>query len=98
MVIFAALGFPDALPFPDIVKEADRRLCATEARDLMPRHEWRTERLPEPLPKKIYPHSQPVVKEMFLDRHLELRTKLAEARLLLPTQQGLSLDPVFLLP
>jgi hypothetical protein len=60
---------------PPIVKIADRRLLATERRDLMPLSKlaWRTDEQVEPLLERIVPMSPAMAEIAFMDRFNELR-------------------------
>ena len=57
---------------PDVVRVADRRLCATEARDLFPGLHPAWEQPAVPLRKRIRPWTPQVAEARFLERFAEL--------------------------
>lgn len=63
-VIMARFGLPAELPAS--VHHADNVVLATEARDLMNRHEGRWEALPDPLPRAIVPWTTRRAEQKFL--------------------------------
>lgn len=68
--IAAAFGLPEQIPAS--VLEADARILATEARDLMsPLHpDWIARA--EPYPRRVYPWSPELAKELFTNRFFYL--------------------------
>lgn len=71
-----ALGFNLLWPFPDIVKEVDRRILVTEFRDIM---DGQTVNLPDfkPFEEKIEPTMPAVAEKAFLDRFQEINDREA---------------------
>jgi len=57
---------------PASVEEADLRMCATEARDLLPGDTWRQWGLPEPYEFRVYPLDWRTAKLVFLKRYKQL--------------------------
>jgi len=68
------------LPFdmPASVEEADLRMCATEARDLLPGDTWQQWGLPEPYEDAVEPWPWQVAERLFLDRFAGIASRTAQ--------------------
>ena len=80
-VIFETFGVP--FPIPDVVKEADQRLLATEHRDLMPQGK-ENKFMYEPYEWHVQPLSPEQAEKHFLRRYKQLK-ELRDAK---PTYTG----------